>query len=441
MMGSRTWRQLEMATPRLWAKVNLQPHHFRPENVSALQNQLARSGSLPLDIEINFPVLDYNHTKPFAKVLNDHIGRLHTLHIRAETPYTLGKFLEDTFSSPDMPMAAPALEDLAIHTYKDGEWEDEMPASVLSQTAFPSLKSLTLPGYHTFIPMPSSTLTSLTSLSIDSVGNDNGPPVYHIFRLLHQTPNLTFLQYKSPDQYSHLREICFGCSVSSWAPPRWPNNPVSLPISLPYLRGADVSATGSGMDALRCLIAPELEAVHFDGSREEGFLLPYDEDLMQRVHGAIQELAERSSNLRRLVLTEVPVQEQVYSWILSGGETAAVSGGLPFPQLEEFVVRDAQLMEGALTRFAEGEGVALKKLGIHRANQLSGEKIVGAARKAVERLEQRGLGERFAIEFMAQQGPDDGCVKDLEELGVEIKWTTEISGPDTKRDGWWTRDF
>jgi len=358
-------------------------------------------------------------------------------------PHAVGPFLRDVLSTSHMPIAAPVLEDLAIYMHEDSELDhlsqELWPASILNNAAaFPSLKSLILPGYHTFLPMPSSEFSSLVNLSVDGTGLENSSPLYWLFHLLHKTPNLTSLQYKTPDQFSYAAGIADGCTITSYSPGKFANHPVSLPIPLPHLREADVSTPGSGMDLLRSIIAPELETVHFDGTREMGYLERSDDPTLPRImQDTIRELADRSPRLRRLVLTEVPLHEDGFSWILTGG----TSGVEPFPHLQEFTVRDPQSINGALARFAarnKDEGITLKKLGIHRANALSAETILSAARRAVERLHQKGHGE-FVMEFMENHGPNSDCVGELAEMGVKVIWVDESSGPNTERDGWWTR--
>jgi len=178
----------------------------------------------------------------------------------------------------------------------------------------------------------------------------------------------------------------------------------------------------------------------------------------------IEELSQRSPDIRSITLTEMPLEERVFKWLL-GGEEHAASPVLPFRKLEELNVRDmelstvqmayllgtvedqsdgeprVELTDSALALYASKvDGVSLRKLAIHRAGRLSPDVIIAAGHRGVKALAQTTTSE-FVMEFMRNHGPSTECVNELEEIGVKVKWTKEVEGSDTDRNGWWTRDF
>jgi hypothetical protein len=175
------------------------------------------------------------------------------------------------------------------------------------------LKSLRLPGYCECIPTPnsSSVFTNLSHLRVNGTGLSNSSSLYQPFCFPHRTPNLQSLLYKTPDQFSYL----IGRTPPSglWAPTK-KYKPVSLPVYLPHLRAADVSATGSGTDLLRNVAASNLERIHIDGSREQEFLEDWNMGLIGDAGDVVEELSQRSPDIRSITLTEMPLEEPVFKW-------------------------------------------------------------------------------------------------------------------------------
>jgi hypothetical protein len=415
--------------------------------------------------------------KPVADALSEHKHRLQTLHVRSVSVPLVGSFLHAALLTGTR--RVPALEELDIGLHgeypigimgRSGELEkirrSTLPNTVFRDIgdAFPALKTLALPGYSNFIPAPSTStlLTNLVNLRLNGMGGQELSPLYEILRFLHHTPNLKSLWYKASDQFSY-----WDCPHEG----KWSYNdkeaPVTLPVPLPHLRVAEVSASGSGTHVLHCVVAPKLQDVHFDASRVHGQLEDWHDGLANDVTQALEELSRRSPEIRRLAFTEMPQRERVFSWILtgegSGGDPQLgnAKGDVPFNGLEELIVKDGELSAGSVEELEQTSPVqtlgltdtvlgryiflprrvSLKKLGIHRTQNLSGENILAAAKKAMDALAKTGTSEPFTIEFMENQGPGEIYVKQLEALGVKVTWVREVSGPDTDRDGWWTPDF
>jgi hypothetical protein len=448
-----------------WTKIS--PLHFRGWNLDKLDEHLRNTGVEPLYIRALLPWpanCIYEETfNNVALMLNKHVHRLRALHIRAVNTNLVGQFLQNAFF-PTNRHAVTSLEELDITVKLDSDDARLQVASVLQDAAetLPSLKSLTLPGHWECIPIPnySSVFSNLSQLRVNGTGLLNGSPIYKLFHLLHHTPNLQSLFYKTPDQFSYA----IGTFNGSWAPAK--HKPVSLPVFLPHLREADVSATGSGTDFLRNLAAPNLERIQLDGSRIQDVLEDWHMGLIRDAGDIVEELSQRSPDIRSITLTELPLEEQVFKWLL-GGEARnehVVSPGLPYRKLEELIVRDmvlskdqklllvrdvdqncgeptVELTDSALALYAsKADGVSLRKLAIHRAERLSPDVILAAGRRGVKALAQTTTSE-FVMEFMQNHGPSTECLNELEKIGVKVEWTKEVEGSDTDRNGWWTDDF
>ena len=473
------------------------PAHFRGRGLEKLNEHLRNTTLEPLHIHALLP-WPANHVygesfNDVASMLHKHVHRLKSLHIRAVTPELIGPFLKHTLFSTNHRVVA-SLEELDVAVKLDSDDQrlnDHRPqmASVLQDAGetLPSLKSLTLPGYHECIPIPtsSSVFTNLTQLRVNGTGLGNGSPLYNLLRFLHHTPNLEFLFYKTPDQFSY--QLGRTPPEGSWTIGK-KDIPVSIPVSLPRLCVGDVSASGSGTDLLRNISAPNLEHVHMDGSRNQDRLEDWHIGLIDDVGDVLAEISRRSPDIRSITLTEMPLEERVFKWLL-GGEpfvytemppeeptikqllrklqgTAAVKPTTSMPhfrKLEELIVRDmemtkdqaedlsvndrkgewkVELTDGALAQYASNaDSVTLKKLGIHRAKRLSPDVILAVGRKGVRDLAQHGVTTPFVMEFMQNQGPPTECLDELGKIGVKVEWTEEAEGSDTDRRGWWTNDF
>lgn len=453
-----------------WTKIL--PPHFRGRNLEKLDEHF-RNTVEPLYIRALLPwPASAIHGESFNNVafmLNKYVHRLRALHVRAVTPDLVGPFLQHALFSKNLTRhAVTSLEELDIAVKLDPYDKQRLQvpvASVLQDAAetLPSLKSLTLPGlsYMDCIPTPnsSSVFSNLSQLRVNGTGLSNGSPLYELFRFLHHTPNLQSLFYKTPDQFSY--QIGPTPPSGSWAPTK-KDKPVSLPVFLPHLRAADVSASGSGTDLLRNLAAPNLERIHMDGSRLQDCLEDWHMGLISDVGNVIDELSPRSPDIRSITLTEMPLEESVFKWLLGGvaRDEQAANSVLPFQKLEELVVRDmvlskdqtallleedqsggeprVELTDSALALYAsKADGVSLRKLAIHRAERLSSDVILAAGRRGVK----ASAGSVFVMEFMQNHGPSTECVNELEKIGVKVEWTEEVAGSDEDRTGWWTSDF
>lgn len=454
----------------MWTRI-LHPH-FRRRNLDTLDRCFQHTGNGPLRVRALLPwpanSIDDESFKNVALMLEKHTNRLRALHVRAVNADLVGPFLQHALFSTNR--AIPCLEELDIAVKLDSSDKQVALVDVLQDAAesLPSLKTLSLPGYSECIPTPSpsSTFKNLINLRVNGTGLSNGSPLYELFRFLQHTPNLQTLFYKTCDQFSY--QIRSTPPSGSWAPTK-KYKPVSLPVFLPHLLTGDVSASGSGTDLLRNVVAPNLERVHLDGSRIQDGLEDWTMGLIRDVGDVLEELSRRSPNVRSITLTEIPLEEPVFKWILCGEERGGHAIGLPFRKLDELIVRDVELSAGQITLLSEDsdkstrdlpverrvgltdtalahyasttEGVALRKLGIHHAKCLAPDIIIAAGRKGVNALARNGIPGPFVMEFMQYQGPAVECIKELEEIGVNVEWTEEVEGLGRDRSGWWTADF
>ena len=454
----------------MWTRI-LHPH-FRRRNLDTLDRCFRQTGNGPLHVRALLPwpatFIDDESFKNVALMLEKHTNRLRALHVRAVNLDLVGPFLQHSLFSTNRTIAC--LEELDIAVKFDSSDTRGALVDVLQDAAesLPSLKTLSLPGYIECIPTPSpsSTFKNLINLRVNGTGLSNLSPLYELFRFLQHTPNLQTLFYKTCDQFSYQ----IGCTPpsGSWAPTK-KFKPVSLPVFLPHLRTGDVSASGSGTDLLRNVVAPNLERVHLDGSRIQDGLEDWTLGLIRDVGDVLEELSRRSPNIRSIALTEMPLEEPVFKWILCGEEHGGHVIGLPFPKLDELIVRDVEFSAGQIAVLSEDsnkstgdlpverkvgltdavlahyasttEGIALRKLGIHYAKRLAPDVIIAAGRKGVNTLARNGIAGPFVMEFMRNQGPAVERIKELEETGVKVEWTEEVEGPDRDRSGWWTADF
>ncbi|KAF9010083.1 hypothetical protein BDQ17DRAFT_1347512, partial [Cyathus striatus] len=357
------------ATPSLWTSVRIGSRQVFPEAPFYLRYRLERAATLPLDVSFSLKGdrVDTHTLVDICSVLSVHKAQIRKLEISSEFNKYVGPILKDVLHSPSE--ALPLLEHIVlIFKNMSPRFTEIDPARLLGRAAelYPNLRILHVSAFSYMIPLCANKtpLTQLKTLILD--GSDSMPaPMHSICSLLHHTPNLETLWFKSCDRYSY-----HNIYENQLVPGPWFPNGVPIPVQLPHLLRLAVTTPGSATDFLHYVELPKLRELYLDGTRNGRFT--WDDGDAQRLQRGLLALSPRAQNLKRLVLDNTYFSESCWRWLFTGDEH-----GVSFPELEDLSLCGLNIVNqemtdglnlGVLQAYKEEPRLPLRKLSISRSD-------------------------------------------------------------------------
>jgi len=320
-------------------------------NLEYLQFYLPKSGALPIDVDITLPKdVGMNEIGGVTALLREHASRFRYFDLHVQFYEELEVFISSIGDSKP----APFLEELVLQV--------EQPTGYSNASEFLSLPTAFTPSPHldyislSGCPFPKKfppTITAMTFNHIDTLNN--------IISCFESTPSLQDLTFYGCDDPSSLSHIS-----SQFEDPHI--------VSLPHLHTADISIPGYGVYLLRVIDAPDLTAIHLDGSSVHNFYEDgegWDADVSALFSTTIRHLSAHSRNLRHMTLeyTKFNSRLEDYALILSGAG---------FPQLEQLELCETDINDEALLAAGNSGGSSsLKDLTLWQCRHVRGCGLLG----------------------------------------------------------------
>ena len=237
--------------------------------------------------------------------------------------------------------AYPGLRTLTVKVTDDNEsYSYEWPRldKFLESTSFLMLEMLRIPSHFDCVPAPppgnSSSFDNLHTLIIEGSMEQESPSIALIVNLLHSTPQLETLWFKTltVDQSMTVMNVTIPQSAKN-------AQPVPIPVLLLKLTRLAITAPGAGSDLLHCIEVPGLHDLHLDGSRTPAYEEITGEELYwsqmdaAQVESSLKRLTTQSPELHQLADTSTYLSHEAWRWLLLGSRE-----GMPFPQLESLAL-------------------------------------------------------------------------------------------------------
>ncbi|EPQ53408.1 hypothetical protein GLOTRDRAFT_130747 [Gloeophyllum trabeum ATCC 11539] len=249
-------------TPQLWCTVVVAG--LRSFNdLDGLRQRLRRSGVLPLHITLRSRDIPENTLMPVITALSEYLPRIRTFEVTSAD----FRLLLQSFASLSNGAVDPALflEGLRL------DWEDPHPLLTYSVgqsydlgyvfPACPRLRLLEIPvGFSVTNKAFLANLTALRFFAINShfVVLDRSA-FDNVLDMLAACPHLEQLVWQGP-------QLPFTLLKRAFQPQRI--------ISMPWLKIAEITTPGPGLDLLGCLEAPILDTLFLEGSQTYGMFGP-----------------------------------------------------------------------------------------------------------------------------------------------------------------------
>ena len=332
---------LSLSKPSQWARLVVN----RKNDIALVRKKLENYGDLPLHVRIRLPDVEDSEMRTELRLLRQHVPRFLSLDIQVP----VHEDAEEIVSCIGEGQHAPLLERLNV-TVEQG-LQRPIPSFAALKNAFypaPRLAHLSIPSN----PLPEITiphLSTVTSLTIDSVQAQWDFYLFTLFDMLESMPYLKHFTFKGSDNFSFTTTSKF-------------NHPRVIPM--PNLVSVDVSAPGCGLDILRALNAPLLTTVRFDGYRPLEYQEDFVDALTTPIPVSLRRVSERSPKITCLELcstvTHHPLDD--YRWLLSDEA---------FPQLEVLRLNAADISDDTLI-MGTGRMRNLKRLELLNCGNVSG---------------------------------------------------------------------
>ena len=416
-----------------------------PGGADHLRRRLERAGTLPLKVSIK-PVKtgeNMSFMSEIGAVLSSFNTQINELDITADAALLAGTILSCVYSQKST--AYPGLRTLTVRVTDDDEnslYAWPRLDKILESTSFPMLEMLRIPSHFDCIPAPpagdSSSFDNLHTLILDGSMEQESPSIALVANLLHSTPQLETLWFKTLTAEQPV-------TVMNETIPRSVKNPqpVPIPVLLPKLTRLAVTAPGAGSDLLHCIEAPGLHDLHLDGSRtpsyEEitGVELSWSRMDAAQVESSLKRLATRSPELRRLAITSTYLSHEAWRWLLLGGRE-----GMPFPQLESLALHGLNPISGEvvcgfddelLMEYARQPNVSLRRLSLrHCTFALGGPAIL----QLFERVDKSTSECRLEVDSSCR-GITANHLDTLAKNGVTVVFHQE----ELNRGEWWSCSY
>ena len=329
----------KLGKPSQWARLVVN----RKIDLARIRKELENNGDLPLHVRIRLP--DVEDTDDLTELLRQHVPRFLSLEIQVP----VHEDAEEIVFSIGEGQPAPLLERLKITV--DQRLQGPIPSFDALKNAFypsPRLTQLNIPSN----PLPEITiplLSTVTSLTIDSIQAQWDIYLYTLFDMLESMPHLQHFKFIGSDNFSFLPSARFDF-------PRV--------IPMPNLLSVDVSAPGCGLDILRAINAPLLTTVRFDGYRPIGYQEDFVDALTTPIPASLRRVSERSPKITCLEMCSTVTHnpQEDYRWLLSDES---------FPQLEILRLNAADISDDTLV-MGTSRMRKLKKLELLNCERLSG---------------------------------------------------------------------
>ena len=370
----RAFATVAFSTASLWTTVYIWPHQFTTDGPDILRKMIPRARGRLLDVIM---WLTEDHTaevSALCKVFSEFNAQIRYFKLTAPVPFISGAVVHDVFpNSEAMPalevlsvLSAQGIEDIAEYTL----WPELCSVLENASTVFPNLRKLHVNTFQDAVPVlpPSASFSHLTKLILDGSRELDHSCPSRIAALLHCTPQLESLWMRHYHYDANKWHTIKGCSISK-------------NIQLPKLKHLAVSTPGTACDLIGCIVAPALEDLHLDGSRNvaprcwqaawccDPPEILWSDAVLNSVYIMLKLFASRCQNVRRFAITEAYLSQSAWDWLLFGEDER----GPPFPKLECIALHgideytddtrsefDQLLME----KFARNPKIPLKRLAL-----------------------------------------------------------------------------
>jgi len=203
-----------------------------------------------------------------------------------------------------------------------------------------------------------------------------------MLNIFKHTPKVLRYTYGGMDEFSYVRITGYDL------------------VHVPDLCAVDLTAPGCGLDVLRCLDAPSLRDIRFDGWREEGYTDGWSGLLFNILHNTFAGLSLRSKNIQRVDLHAIHMRAHDYRCLFQD-----------FPKLESLRFILSNITDEA---FVGATCPNLKHLELQRCENITGQGLLSF-------VEGRNLvsGNTFGLTILECNTVSPG---EIESLSRYVVW-------------------
>ena len=318
----KTIAAVAFSTSALWTSIRLGPSHFTHDAPDFLRARILRANGAPLYVSVG-TIMETMEVSEVCGVLKECNGQIREFQLTTHTAMLAGSFIHAVF--PNL-KPFPTLEVLSILSELestsnplDAVWPQLDLVLTDVTTMFPNLRKLHINSFHDTVPMLpiSASFSNLTRLILNGSLENDIPSAGLLAALLHCTPQLESLWLKHYF-WENYETVSPPIAQSTFKG----RSNMSPDIQLPRLKHLAVSIPGPACNLMGCIMAPALEDLHLDGSRE---LRDEEEEWREwaswekkLVYNALKLLASHSPNVRRLAVTDAYLARTTWHWIMCG---------------------------------------------------------------------------------------------------------------------------
>jgi hypothetical protein len=283
----RGWKEIIEGDPLLWVDIVLNhPYHFI--FTSRVTKWLKNSATCPVKLVIDVPSVILN-IFPVMLLLSNHVSRFRALDLCSKSGSVIAQILSILGLHGSSSRPAPLLEALIVDLHADVS-NCDLSALESGFAPCPRLRTLALPA-ACLPPGQSNIFLNVTHLILADPAGCAIPDVSVMLDIFKHTPKVLKYTYGGMDEFSYQHIIDLDL------------------VHVPDLWAVDLTAPGCGLDVLRCLDAPSLRDIRFDGWREEGYTGGWSELLFDDLHDTFASLSQRSKNIQRIDLHAINMRE------------------------------------------------------------------------------------------------------------------------------------